>query len=544
MAWEPVSIAKRVMQGSFLMWVMLLWIMMPLAAHSQSSEQKEQEADQAIRQSLAKITKAYRLLEKHLADPLQPEQALYEGAIRGALSSLDPFSVFLDADQFQLLQQQQRGVQQGFGAILNVQAGRITVLHSLAGSPFGRAGLSPGDRIVRINDHRVDRMDLREMVEVLQEAKSKRVELSVLQGGKVVPRDFSLDPAEMPSPTVDKRFLLEPDLVYMHVSRIEESTPGEIRAILEEWTAENLRGLILDLRDNPGGSLESSVTTAGLFLRQGQAVVNLRGRSVPETNYAVTSSPFRPELPLVVIINGRTASAAEIIAAALQEHDRAWVVGEVSFGKGVVESVLPLSEGTALVLTTARYFTPSGRSIQRSLPGTALAGILQQGKTKEFYTDSGRPLSAAGGVHPDTPAGPWQLDPWAEFLQESTAFMNFAQAYRDGLGKVSGEFEVDEAVLAEFKNFLLGAGVRVPPLAWEKSLPFVKVRIKTELFNLVFGIPRGNEVDVRGDPQVQSAREALGQAQQLLQVADHAQDPIHAPDRAGAEAGLRSRPVP
>ena len=521
-----------------------IWILLSVAGHAQSLEQKEEAADHAIRQSLEKITKAYRLLEKHHADPVQPEQALYEGAIRGALSSLDPFSVFLDAQQFQLLQQQQRGVQQGFGAILNVQAGRVMVLHSLPGSPFERAGLGPGDRIVEINDYRVDRMDLRELVEVLQTAKSERVELAVVQGGKLVPRDFSLDPAEVPSPTVDKRFLLEPDLGYMHVSRIEESTPGEIRAILEEWTAKKLRGLILDLRDNPGGSLEPSVTTAGLFLRQGQAVVDLRGRSVPETNYAVTALTFRPELPLVVIINGRTASAAEIIAAALQEHDRAWVVGEVSFGKGVVESVLPLSEGTALVLTTARYFTPSSRSIQRPLPGTALAGILQQGKTKEFYTDGGRALPAEGGVHPDTPVAPWQLDPWAEFLQESTAFMNFAQAYRDSLGKVSEEFEVDESVLTGFKNFLYEAGVRVPLLSWEKSLPFVKVRIKTELFNLVFGIPRGNEVDVRGDPQVQSAKQALGQAQQLLQVADHAHDPNHAPGRNRAQAGFRSRPVP
>ena len=260
-----------------------LWILLSVAGHAQSLEQKEEAADHAIRQSLEKITKAYRLLEKHHADPVQPEQALYEGAIRGALSSLDPFSVFLDAQQFQLLQQQQRGVQQGFGAILNVQAGRVMVLHSLPGSPFERAGLGPGDRIVEINDYRVDRMDLRELVEVLQTAKSERVELAVVQGGKLVPGDFSLDPAEVPSPTVDKRFLLEPDIGYMHVSRVEESTPGEIRAILEEWTADKLRGLIMDLRDNPGGSLEPSVTTAGLFLRQGQAVVDLRGRSVPET---------------------------------------------------------------------------------------------------------------------------------------------------------------------------------------------------------------------------------------------------------------------
>ncbi len=538
---EARRAAGTVVQRFFLPAVVFLWIISPPGAYSQSSRE---DGDEAIRRSLAKITQAYRLLEKHLADSLQPEQALYEGAIRGALSSLDPFSVFLDASQFQMLQQQQRGVQQGFGAILNVQAGRVMVLHSLPGSPFGRAGLGPGDRIVEINDHRVDRMDLRELVEVLQAAKSKRVELSVVQGGKLVPRDFSLDPAEVPSPTVDKKFLLEPSLGYVHVARVEESTPGELRSILEEWGSNNLRGLILDLRDNPGGSLESAVATAGLFLRKGQAVVSLRGRVIPETKYVTESAPFRPELPLVVIMNGRSASAAEIIAAALQEHDRAWVVGEVSFGKGVVESVLPLSEGTALVLTTARYFTSSSRSIQRPLPGTALADILQQEQTEEFYTDNGRPLPSKGGVHPDTPAGSWQLDPWAEFLEESTAFMNFAQAYRDSIIHVSEDFEVDEAALGDFKNFLHNAGVRVPPLSWERSLPFVKVRIKTELFNLAYGIPRGNEVDVRGDPQVQSAIGALGQAQQLLRTADAARGSNHAPGRVRAEAGFHTSPVP
>ena len=219
-------------------------------------------------------------------------------------------------------------------------------------------------------------------------------------------------------------------------------------------------------------------------------MVSLGGRAVPEMKYVVESSLFHSGLPLVVIINERTASAAEIIAAALQEHDRAWVVGESSFGKGIAESVLPLSEGTALVLTTARHFTPSGRSIQRPLPGTALAGIIQQGKER-FYTDSGRPLSEKGGVQPDTEAKSWQLDPWAEFLQQSTAFVNFAQFYVDRHGKVSGDFEVDDSVLGKFKGFLDGAGVRVPPLSWENSLPFLKVRIKTELFNLAFGITRG-----------------------------------------------------
>ena len=368
-----------------------LGMLLSLGAYGQPPDQPGPQEDQAIRESLQRIAKVYDLVATHLADPVNAEKAIYEGAIRGALSQLDPFSVFLDSDQFQLLQQQQRGVQRGFGAILNVQAGRITVLQSLPGSPFGRAGLGPGDRIVAINGHRVAVMDLRELVEVLEQAKSGRVRLSVLQSGKAVPNDFELDPAEMPSPTVDKKFLLAPDVGYLHVARFEESTPAEIKEALEDWKKGNLQGLILDLRDNPGGALEPTVGAASLFLQQGQAVVSFGGRALPEKKYVVDALPLWRDLPLVVLVNGKTASAAEIVAAAFQDHDRAWVVGEASFGKGVVESVMQLSEGAALALTTARYFTPQGRSVQRALPGTALADILGKGG-KQFYSDAGRPL--------------------------------------------------------------------------------------------------------------------------------------------------------
>ncbi len=228
------------------------------------------------------------------------------------------------------------------------------------------------------------------------------------------------------------------------------------------------------------------------------------------------------DLPLVVLINGRTASAAEILAAAFQEHDRAWVVGEPSFGKGVVESVMPLSEGAALALTTARYFTPQGRSVQRPLPGTALADILTGGE-QQFHSDGGRPLVQGGGVRPDQETTSWQLDPWAEIFGQSTAFMNFAQSYIERHGKVSESFEVDDPVLAEFERFLQGAGMAIPSQSWIRSLPYLKVRIKTEMFNLVFGASKGDEVEVQGDPQVQSAVQALGQAQQLLRIKERKQ---------------------
>lgn len=472
------------------------------------------EADEEIRRSLETITTVYHLAATHLADAVEPDKAIYEGAIPGALASLDPFSVFLDAAQFQALQDQQRGVERGFGAVLSVQAGKATVLQCIPGSPFARAGLGPGDRILRINGYRVTSLGLQELVEVLQQARSGRVQLAVIRSGQVVPEDFELDPTEVPSSTVDKKFLLEPGIGYLHVARIEQRTPGEIRAALEQWAGQKVRGLLLDLRDNPGGALEAAVATAGLFLPKGEVVVTLKGRAVPETVYRVESEPYSRRLPIVVLLNRGTASAAEIIAAALQEHDRAWLVGKSSFGKGVAESVLPLSEGAALALTTARYFTPQGRSVQRPLPETALAGILEE--AKPYATDQGRPLGPGGSVEPDQVAERWPVAPWAGLLEQSTAFINFAESYLEREGKVGEDFEVDDRILEEFQRFLEESGVQVPASSWQQQRDFLKVRIKAELFNLVFGMSRGDEVEVKADPQVQAAVGAFHRAEELL----------------------------
>ena len=502
-------------KGTRIIWQFAVPIMVCLQAISSIAvlaQPPSKEVDPEVRRCLEKIANLYDVAAAQLADPVAPEKTIYDGAIRGALAALDPFSAFFQA--------QQQGSHQGFGAILSVQPGHVTILQSLPGSSFARSGLGTGDQIIRINDHQVQSLGLRELAELLQQASPGPVRLSVLQSGKTVPQDLELDPTEIPTPTVDKNFLLEPDVAYLHLARMEETTPGEMKVVLQGWQKKNLRGLILDLRDNPGGLLDATVAVAGMFLQKGQAVVSLQGRSVPEREYVVESSPLVPDLPLVVVVNGNTASAAEILAAALQEHDRAWVIGETTFGKGVAESVMPLSQGTVLALTTARYFTPTGRSVQRPLPGTALAGMFRERKMT-FFTDGGRPLFEGGGVQPDQNASSWQLDHWANFLQESTAFTSFARLYVEQHGKADEAFEVNDRVVDEFRIFLRGAGVQVPTQSWESSLPFIKIRIKTELSNLTFGSFRGEEVDLRGDPLVQSSIAALSQAQKLIQRQDY-----------------------
>jgi carboxyl-terminal processing protease len=223
---------------------------------------------------------------------------------------------------------------------------------------------------------------------------------------------------------------------------------------------------------------------------------------------------------MIILVNGDTASAAEVLAAALQEHDRAVIAGEPTYGKGVVQSVTPLSENTGLALTTAQYFTPSGRSIQRPLPGTALATPGREldpgSNSSHFFTDDGRPLSPSGGIAPDVEIPSRKLDPWLAFLNQTGTFTSFASENLTLHGRANRSFEPDAAMLGDFKEFLNRGGVRTPEEYWDKDQDYLRLRIKVELFNLVSGLSAGEEVETKGDPQVQKAASLFSQIPKIL----------------------------
>ena len=477
------------------------------------------------RESL-RFAQVYAAVEQNYVDQVDPDRAIFDGGIRGMLSSLDPFSTFLDRSQFELLQQQTRGEALGFGSVLYVQPGKVLVLQTAQGSPSWRAGLGPGDEIVEINGARINRLDFNALVELLQQARSHPVRLGVIRPGKLVPQDFELKPAQVALPSVERAFLFSPGIGYIRISTFEQKTTQEVGDTLNRLGGQGLKGLLLDLRDNRGGMVDAAVGVASLFLKPDVPVLTMRGRAVPEKPYRTSSPPSHFDFPLVVLVNGKTASAAEVVAAALQEHDRALIVGEPSFGKGVVEAVFPLSEKTALVLTTAQYLTPSGRSIQRPLPGTGLAGNggeLQPGKSEPanhrastFHTDNGRPVLAGGGIAPDVTIPTRTLDPWVTFLRDTGAFTRFASDYLTLHRKIDKSFEPDAKVLGNFQDFLGRERIRVPEEYWSQDQDYLKLKIKAEIFNLVFGLAVGDEVEVRGDPQVQKAASLFPKIPSLL----------------------------
>jgi carboxyl-terminal processing protease len=499
-----------------------------------------------VTESALQFTQIYSIVEHNAMDRPDADRTILNGAVRGMLSTLDPFSAFFDRDQFELLQQQARGQALGFGSVLYVTPGKVLILETAQGSPAWRAGLGPGDEIVEINGTRVNRLDFNSLVELLQRAKSQPVRLSVVRPGKVVPEDFQLKPAEVVLPTVDKVFLLEPGIGYIHLAAFESKTPQEIVDALKRLEEagdsaagrppSNLQGILLDLRDNHGGMVDAALGVASLFLKPNSLVLTVQGRSQPEKSYRSYPAPYQLDQPLVLLVNNNTASAAEVLVAALQEHDRALVAGEPTFGKGVVEHVIGLSEKMGLALTAAQYFTPCGRSLQRPLPGTALAKEVayntgrpeQRGpetgpelssvatEASAFHTDDGRPVTAGGGITPDVPISSRPSDPWVTFLNQRGIFTSFASEYLTLRGKVPKSFEPDLQVLDGFKDFLGRQGVRVPEEYWAGDQPYLKVRIKTELFNLIYGLTFGDEVETRADPEVQKAVTLFPMISELL----------------------------
>jgi carboxyl-terminal processing protease len=520
--------------------VVLLAISLSLLApglFSQTSSPPDDVTAQAMR-----FTTIFGIIEQHHVDPVDPDHAIFDGGIRGMLAALDPFCAFLDRDQFELLKEQARGEALGFGSILYVMPGKVLILQTAQGSPSWRAGLGPGDEITEINGQRVSHLDLQSLVTLLKGSRARPVRLGVIHPGRVVAEDFNLNPAEVALPSVDKVFLWSPEIAYLHVSSFEGKTPQEVAAALDRLGTPHLKGLLLDLRDNHGGMVDAAVGVASLFLQPNELVLTSRGRATPQKVYR-TSQPSRHyDLPVVVLVNGNTASAAEVLAAALQEHDRAIIAGEPTYGKGVVQSVTELSEQTGLALTSGQYFTPSGRSIQRPLPGTALTfASLDQpsrpgektsevaagadssqpaqaspGATRAFHTDNGRTVTAGGGITPDVTIPGRTLDPWLALLTQRGYLTSYAEEYLTTHGKVPESFEPPPEMLADLKVALEHERIRVPDEYWANDQDYLKLRLKVELANLVFGLARGDEIDTKGDPQAQEAAGLFPRIPQIL----------------------------
>ena len=325
--------------------------------------------------------------------------------------------------------------------------------------------------------------------------------------------------------------MLKPGIGYIRLNQFNETTDNEIADALKQLGANSLDGLVLDLRGNPGGLLNEAVAVGDMFLEKGQLIVSYHGRSAPERRFYAVRGNQGMNVPLVVIVNNNSASAAEIVSGAIQDHDRGLVVGETTFGKGLVQTVQPLSENTGLALTTARYYTPSGRLIQRDYKSISLYEYHYERKVPEHpteirQTDSGRQVTGGGGITPDIVVAAPKFTKFQEHLFRSDVFYpaeqgvgGFTRFFMGTKPAITHSFEVDDNVLHEFRTYLSKHNVKYTEAEWDENLDWTKRKIKQEVFMYAYGTQEGDKVLLASDPQVQKAIEAVPQARALYENA-------------------------
>ncbi len=468
-------------------------------------------SDDGMEPGIRAVTEAYAIVEDNAADPVSAEQAFFQGVIPGMLRRLDPHSVFFDPGQFEQLKKLETSTEKGFGSVVSVLPGRVIVLQTLPGTPSSKSGMAPGDEILAVNGYQLSRLDMDQIISLLGQSRQQQVQLVIRRPGNARFLSFVLTPEEMQTSSVERAFPVAPGIGYLRVASFEEKTGRLIRDGIEKLGGRELQGLVLDLRNNPGGLVTSALETAALFLKPGARIVTVRGRNVAEKTEAAPDGATPYQFPVAILINEKTASASEIVTGALQDHDRAAVIGDPSFGKGLVQSVYPLSQGTGLALTTALYFTPSGRSIQKPLDPTQFAlakATANPNGNSVFHSDAGRRMTGGGGIVPDYTVEAPAMTRLRAVLDASGSFTRFATGYVHS-HTVTEDFEVTPAILDDFQVFLSQRDIRPGVNEWSVEREFITNRLKTEIFNLALGVEKGDEVEARRDPYILKALEVL-----------------------------------
>jgi carboxyl-terminal processing protease len=502
-----------------------------------------------------KFAAALKAIETQYVEPVESDRIVY-GAISGLLQTLDPHSSFMDPRQYSQLRERQEGRYYGLGIQIVTLDGDITVAQLFEGSPAYKLGIRRGDIIAKIEGEDAKGWTTEQAVRKLRGPKGTTVNVSLKRIGfdQLITLDVPRD--EIHIPTIPAYFMVADDIGYVRLQDFAEHTDRDLRRALDDLSQKGMRRLLLDLRGNPGGPLDQAIKVSNRFLPRGDLIVFTRGR-VPNSDqdFRATDDGQYLEMPVVVLVNRNSASASEIVSGALQDHDRALIVGETTFGKALVQSIYRVSEGAGLALTTARYYTPSGRLIQRPWDGTFDEYLLYAYASREQaarrydpkdlkYTDAGRKVYGGGGIEPDRPLdGPYEgFNPsrFGRTLYARQLFGSFAQRFSaegdtrfmSGNGQrrsVRSDFVVDDAMLDAFREHVKSAGVKIDEQAFATDLTFIRAMIRFDINLAVFGVAPARRHLIETDPQAQLALGLFGEAEQLTQLARS----------KGKEAGVR-----
>lgn len=479
------------------------------------------------------------------------ERQLYRMAIDGMLQELkDPYTGFLDGRELRSLNEQTTGNYGGVGLQIEYRDGAIVVVGPLPDSPAERAGIQTGDRIVQVDDSATGRWNQERAVRALRGQPGSVVRLRVIRPGLEAPLSYTLTRAQIHSRSVRLATMLQEGVGYIELPQgFSQATAQELAFAIDSLRTAGMRSLVLDMRWNPGGLLEEGVAVADLFLDNGQEIVTTRGRAPGATRSVSDRAPQRyGNLPLVVLVNGASASATEIVAGALQDHDRAVIVGTTSFGKGLVQSVFRLSNDASLKLTTSKWYTPSGRSIQRPFRNEAERDPDDEITRSDtvppdsFRTDRGRIVRGGGGISPDVT------------VPQDTAFVRMRNTLQTALGRnvpkytdalaafalearasravTSPTFTVTPQMREQFMGLLRQRGVELERGIVEATWPFIERQLGAQTARFVFG--RAGEIrrSAQDDPVLSTAARLAGRARtpaELFQLAERSQAPTATP---------------
>src|ERR1700745_1929145 len=463
------------------------WIYGPSVRATSTAAEDSQSA-------VREFTTVLDVVQANYAEPVDVDKEVYQGAIPGMLRVLDPHSSFFDARQFALLREDQRGKYYGVGMIVAPRENHTVVMAPYVGAHADNAGLRPGDMIVKVDDKSTDNLSTTEVADLLKGPKGTVVRIVVTREGYTDALTFTVRRGEIPRHSVDIAFMLKPGIGYIRLSSFNETTDREIADALKQLNATSLDGLILDMRGNPGGLLNEAVAVGDMFLEQNQLIVSHHGRASAERKYMTVRGNQGMPAPLVILVNNNSASATEIVSGAVQDHDRGLIVGETTFGKGLVQTVTPLSENTGLALTTARYYTPSGRLIQRDYKSISLYEYHYERKIPDHpsevkLTDSGRQVTGGGGITPDITVAAPKLTKFEETLIRADVFFpyeagvgGFTRYYLGTRPNVTKEFTADDTVMKDFREYLAKKNVHYTEPEISENLDWIKRKIKQEVF--------------------------------------------------------------
>jgi carboxyl-terminal processing protease len=492
--------------------------------------------------SREKVRAIAGLIEESYYRPPE-EQMLAAASVRGALETLDPHSYFLDPSSYSRMREEYTGKYFGLGIQIQKQGENIVVISPIEGGPAWRLGVQPGDIISHIEGESTVPISSYDAMQKLRGEKGAPVTITLVRDGLDSPFELTIVREEIPLLSVPYAFMLEDGIGYIYIRNFAEHTPSELEEGLRKLRGQGMTSLVLDLRLNTGGSLMQSIEVADMFLPRGSLVVSIKGRNpVYDRAFSASVNGQYEDLPLVILIDQGTASASEIVSGAVMDHDRGLIVGEDSWGKGLVQTVFPLGPNMAVALTVAQYLTPSGRFIQRDyteIDDYLLSKRAPDDAREVRYTDGGRKVLGQGGITPDYQVNSL-LKPFTGRLRLSGAFFAYARRFvqhQTELGRkfvfprdpeagreapagkimVGGTFIVNDDVVADFREFLAGRKVEVEESVFRDAEAEIRRELEREIAGAIWGVDEGIRVARLTDPVVMKAIEVMPEAARFLE---------------------------